>query len=562
MMFNFSSLTALAEVFQTEYLLASAVIAIMNLILILPVTRKFMQIVQQSGYVCKEYFRWLYRRENIYFTRLVMIVMLSVLAYFIVSISLSFIWPQLIVWIAFLLYALFIYLYVKGDFKRKEKSPLVFTARIIRQYLTFALLFFAITFTLVLLSNVFAFFVKDKELLIILRLIIVCVTPLLVPVLVPLATLINKPMENANNQKYVKKCKQKLAENKNLIKIGITGSYGKTSVKEILKVMLCEKYSVLSTPASYNTPMGICKTVKHLNDSYDIFIAEMGARHEGDIKELCDIVPLDYGIISGIVEHHMETFLSLNQIKKTKFELVGGIKKAGAVIITSDNENTLSMKGSCGDVEVVTAGIDLTKNPDVYATDISVSPSGTSFNLCINGEVVPVHTVLLGSHSVSNVCLAAALCLKLGLTVEEICAGISRIRPVKHRLETFVNDRGITIIDDSYNSNVYGTKSALEVFQVFSGRKIILTPGMVELGRIEDFENTELGKRLAKVVDYAILIGSFGAYKIRDGMLSCGFELDNIFMAKDLDEASAHLAKISKPGDVVLFENDLPDKFS
>ncbi len=562
MSFNFSSLTALSEVFQTEYILTCAVIAVMNLILILPVTRKFMQIVQQSGYVCKEYFRWLNRRENIYLTRLVMIVMLSVLAYFIVTISLSFIWTQLIVWIAFILYGLFIYLYVKGDFKRKDKSPLVLTTRIMRQYITFSFLFFIISFFLVLLSNVFAFYVKDKELLITLRLIIVCVTPLLVPVLVPLAALMNKPMENANNKKYVKKCKQKLEDNKKLIKIGITGSYGKTSVKEILKVLLCEKYSVLSTPASYNTPMGICKTVKRLNDDYDIFIAEMGARHEGDIKELCDIVPLDYGIISGIVEHHMETFLSLNQIKKTKFELVGGIKKGGSVIITSDNENTLSMKDSCGGIEVITAGIDLSKNPDVYATDISISPSGTSFNLCVSGQSIPVHTVLLGSHSVSNICLAVALSLKLGLTVEEICAGISRIRPVKHRLETFVNDRGITIIDDSYNSNVYGTKSALEVFQVFNGRKIILTPGMVELGKIEDFENTELGKRLASVVDYAILIGSFGAYKIRDGMLSSGFSLDNIFMAKDLDEATSHLAKISRPGDVVLFENDLPDKFS
>ena len=552
----------LKGLFGAEYVVALVVMSAINLCLSLPIARKFLQIIQQSGYVQSEYLRWLAKKDNVYLLRLFMLSLLSLLAYLIFSIAFSFVesWP--IIFVGFAFYVTFTAIYVKSDFKRKQKAPLVLTRRMTRLVTTFSLLHLIVTFAILLLCNLLAFSIKNNDILVRVRYMPLCLTPLLVPFSVYLAGLVNKPFENARNKKYIDACKRTLEENPSLVKIGITGSYGKTSVKEILKVMLSEKYKVLATPASYNTPMGICKTVKRLNSGYDLFIAEMGARHEGDIRELCDIVKPDYGIVNGIIEHHMETFFNLERIKRTKAELINGVSGKGAVILTCDNENTLGLKEKYPDKGIVLAGVNEAADPEVYASDVKISGNGSEFVLHAFGESIEVSTCLLGKHNVSNICLAAALCKKLGLSMPEIAAGIARVRPIDHRLEVSVTDSGLTVLDDSYNSNISGTIAALEVLSSFEGRKIVLTPGMVELGSTQDYENMRFGKRLASSVDYAILVGTLNSYKIRDGMLECGFPLEKIYIAKDLGEATAHLKKICAPGDVVLFENDLPDKFS
>ena len=561
-MFDYSDTRTVFSVFTGENVTILIFIAAVNVLFMNYLARKFMQIIQQSGYVYADYIKWVRRRDNVYVTRLDMIVMLSVLAYLIYSIALSFVDAAITEPTAFVFYVLFMLLYLRSDFKRKSKSRLRFTARMLRVYLTYSILFSLLSLALLFGVSMLGFLFRENEILLRVKLCVLCLSPLFVQLFVPLANLINGPMERANNLKYVEKCKQKLSSYPDLIRIGVTGSYGKTSVKEILKTILSEKFNVFATPQSYNTPMGICKAVKKLGENVDVFIAEMGARHEGDIKELCDIVRPDHAIINGVIEHHMDTFSNIAQIKRTKAELVRGVKKGGTVVLTVDNEVTLSMKADADGVNVVTAGITIENSPDVYATDIVTSASGSSFMLHVGDGTVSCRTALVGSHNVSNVTLAAALCYRLGLTAEEIAAGIARVQPIKHRLEVMVNDRGVTVIDDSYNSNVSGTKAAIEVIEKFDGRKIIITPGMVELGRIEDAENYELGKRLAGAVDKALLVGNHGAYRIRDGLLSQGFSIDDIYMAKDLSDAIAYYDKISFKGDVVLFENDLPDKFS
>ncbi len=561
-MFNYSDADTVLSVFTAENVIALVFMAVINLMFMNYLARKFMQIIQQSGYVYADYIKWVKRRDNIYVTRIDMIVMLSVLAYLIYSIAFSFLSAEIIAPTAFVFYIVFMLLYIRSDFRRKSKSKLVFTTRLLRIYITYSIIFFVFSMLVLVGCTMLGYLIKGNDILLRVRFCVLCVSPMLVPVFVPLANALNRPMENANNRKYVEKCAKKLADHPDVIKIGITGSYGKTSVKEILNTVLSEKYKVLATPLSYNTPMGICKTVKKLDDSYDVFIAEMGARHEGDIKELCDIVKPDYGIINGVIEHHMDTFFSLAQIKKTKSELIKGVKKGGAVVLTTDNEHTLSMLGESTDVDVILAGLNVEAKPTVYATDVTVDGSGSKFELHIGDKSAKCSTVLLGRHNVSNILLAAALCDRLGMPIESIAAGIARVKPIKHRLEVMKNEKGVVVIDDSYNSNVNGTKAAIEVFNSFSGRKIIITPGMVELGRIEDHENFELGKRLAGAVDIAVLVGNHGAYRIRDGLLSKDFSMDNIYMAKELDDAVAYYQSISKAGDVVLFENDLPDKFS
>ena len=560
-MFDLSYAKTLSEAFTAQNIIIIIVASLMNVALNVYLARKFMQIIQQSGYEVYDYNKWLSRRENVYVTRLFMVVMLSVLAYLVYSIALSFTSVDVVASTAFLFYITFAIGYIRSDFKRKSKCPLVLTPRVLRLYATFALLTFVATALVLIGALTLGYQFKTNEILVRVRFCLVCLTPLLIPVIVPLANAINKPFEKAHNRKYVEKCKDELAAYPDLIKIGITGSYGKTSVKEILRTILSEKYSVLATPQSYNTPMGICKTVKKLDDTYDVFIAEMGARHEGDIKELCEIVKPQLGVINGVIEHHMETFSSLTQIIKTKFELAECID-GGTVFLTTDNENTAQMKYKCGNNEVIMAGVNTEYEPYVYATDVKISKSGSAFTLNIGEKKVECSTLLIGEHNVSNVLLAAAVADKLGLTIEQISAGIARVKPIKHRLEILSNDNGVTVIDDSYNSNVSGTKAALNVFNSFEGRKIVITPGIVELGRIEDRENYLFGKRLAAVVDVAVLIDSPAAYKIRDGLLAEGFPLENIYMAKSLKDGTAFYKKNAKEGDVVLFENDLPDKFS
>ena len=170
--------------------------------------------------------------------------------------------------------------------------------------------------------------------------------------------------------------------------------------------------------------------------------------------------------------------------------------------------------------------------------------------------------MLLGKHSISNICLAAAVAYKIGMSPDEISEGINRISSIGHRLELVRNNKQIVIIDDSYNSNVTGVNAAMEVLDLFEGRKIVLTPGLVELGKIENIANLEFGKTLAKHADKVIIIGKHNAEMLINGLLDGGMERENITFAKNLKRGNEELNAIMKEGDVVLFENDLPDNYN
>ncbi len=562
-MIDYFGVSTFTDIFSTRFLLFAIIASVLNTVLGTFMARKFFQIFQQNGYTQTGYAKWTFKLDNVYITRLGMVVMLSVLAYLLICTAFSFFESSWTAYASFVFYVGFCVSYIVSDFKRKSKSRLVFTSRMIRLYATYALLYFIITALLIFGAQMIGYLAKDNLNFVNIRFGVICLTPLLVPLVIMLAGLVISPYEKAHGRKYVIRCKRTLEEAKSLIKIGITGSFGKTSVKEILKTVLSVKYKVLSTPASYNTPMGICKSVKRYDGTYDVFIAEMGARHEGDIKEVAQIVSPTYSIITGVTNQHLETFSTVENIVNTKYELVDCMRE-GTVVFSTNNINSFAMAQRAKEdarLKVVTAGVLGEIIPSVYADNLECLPTGSSFTLHLGGEEIKVSTVLIGKHNVSNICLAAALAHEIGMTKEEIAEGISLIAPIKHRLEILKNDDGMTVIDDSYNSNVDGTVAALDVFSSFEGRKIIVTPGLVELGRVESLENFRFGRRIAKVVDYAILVGDTNAYKIRDGLLDEGFPLDKIIMVKDLSEGIKSLSKMSKEGDVILFENDLPDKF-
>lgn len=553
-------LGSFSELFSGYTLYLIIGISLINGALLFFASSKFLLVMQQSGYHGKRYFKWLLNPETPYLSRLMLLCLLGLLFFCLLSVCfLSVVGNTITSYMGFLSYVLFVSLYIDSERNVNAKLPLKKTKRLVRLCITYEIILTLLTFGIIVLVNFIAYSIGD-EVVGVLRYAPICLIPLLSPYVLFLAYLINEPFENAIKKHIVLKATAKL-DSADVIKIGITGSFGKTSVKEILNTVLSQKFRVLSTPNSFNTPMGIALTVKGLDSTHDIFIAEMGARNKGDIKELADMIKPSVAVLTGINNQHLESFGSIETIKNTKFELFEGLTENGVGFFSSESEGAKELFNRFNG-EKYSAGINKEGN-FAYATDITTDERGMSFNLHINGEqAVKCCTVLLGRHSVSNICLAAAVAYKIGLTPEEIAMGVNRIPALKHRLELLPNNKNIVIIDDSYNSNEDGIRAAMDVLDTFSGRKIVLTPGLVELGKMENVVNLEFGKTLARHADLVIVIGKHNAEMLISGLTDGGFNKENILFAKSLNKANVLLNGIVKEGDVVLFENDLPDNYN
>lgn len=405
------------------------------------------------------------------------------------------------------------------------------------------------------------------------------------PVVLALAAFIAYPTETMINDHYINSARWKIIRPKysHLIRIGITGSYGKTSTKFILKTILSEKYNVLATPESYNTTMGNVKIIRNeLKPEHQVFISEMGARYPGDIRKICDFVYPQIGIITSIGPQHLETFKTIENVAKTKSELLR------ALPIKGKSENLAQMYSSLNDKSfkkdsAIFLPVDgafcselykneknrnkfsysvSDKSASVYAKNIKMSSEGCEFTAVTPKGDIKCVSKLLGELNIQNILGAIAIAIYLDLSKEQIARGVSKIEPIAHRLQILPSNNGTIVIDDAFNSNPVGSKMALDVLKEFKGRKIVITPGMVELGEKEEFYNNEFGKHMAKCTDIAILVGVKRSKPIEKGLLDAGFDSMNIYVVPDLDAATKKLAEITNVGDVVLFENDLPDNYN
>lgn len=552
--------TEFSDLFTTNQVIVYLLISLFNGLILFFSSMKFLLVLQQCGYHGTRYFRWLGNKDTPYLRRLMLLCLLALLFFCVLNTCFEpILQPTFASYFGFLSYLLFSITYIKTESSINAKVPLKKTRRLVRLCITYAIFLSAVTFGFIVLVNYLAFIIGD-EVVALLRYALLCGLPILTPYILFLAYCFNEPYEEVSRRRYLRIANRKLSKT-DVLKIGITGSYAKTSVKEILKTVLSQKYRVLATPESYNTPLGIALTVRHLDSSHDIFLAEMGARSKGDIKELAKLVKPKYGVLTGINNQHLETFGSIENIKQTKYELFENLAENGIGFFSSDSSNTVELYGQYGG-EKYLAGVAGEDN-FVTAVDIKTDVKGMSFTLVIKGEKpVKCNTVLLGTHSVKNICLAAAVAYKVGLTPKEISQGINRIQSIGHRLELMPNNKNIVIIDDSYNSNVDGVNAAMEVLDNFKGRKIVLTPGLVELGKIENVANLELGKTLAKHADIVIVIGTHNAEMIINGLKEGGMDLENIKFAKTLNKGNELLNGIMRESDVVLFENDLPDNYN
>ncbi len=503
-----------------------------------------MHMFQLNSYRIERYFRFLKTKRqnllNIGFVMFCIIIFSTSLLYtFIIEFQEIYI---LLIWFAVVLIRT-IPLYMK---KEKTKKPLVYTMRVNRMFFVIALVYL-IGILLLIKSPICVFAVTMGM--------------LLVPFILLLGNLILKPVELYLKRYYYKDAKKILTEHKDLIKIGITGSYGKTSTKFILETILSQQFITLVTPHSYNTTLGVIITVrKKLNCSTEIFIAEMGAKQTNDIKEICDLVIPDYGMITAVGPQHLETFGSLSNVINTKFEMMEAIKDKGKGFVNGDSVNIQEGMKRFNQVDYVSYGSNEYNN--VRVENVSSTIHGSTFTVISNKGKQEFRTKLLGMHNILNITGAISVAQELGMSYEKIAIGVKEIKPITHRLE-LKRQGNYFILDDAFNANPTGAKCALEVLSQFeSGKKIIMTPGMIELGNMDKEVHYEFGKQIAATCDYIILIGEKKTIDIYRGLQDTNYNMSNVEVLKSVYEGFASINKIIQKGDVVLIENDLPDNFN
>lgn len=376
-----------------------------------------------------------------------------------------------------------------------------------------------------------------------------------------ISNFINKPIEKSIGNYYINDAKKILKSMPNLKIIGVTGSYGKTSVKNFLEKTLGAKYEVLITPRNFNTTMGVVRTIReNLKPTHQIFVCEMGAKNIGDIKEICDLVHPDMGIITAIGPQHLDTFKSINNIIKTKFELYDAVNaKGGVTFLNADNEYIAQ---NIDRENVITYGVNNDKL-DYNSYNLVSSSRGLAFNIKDkdNGEEVVYRTKLIGKHNVENITGAIAVANYLDVPLKKMVKHVREIKSVDHRLQ--IIPRGnLTIIDDAYNSNPISSKAAIDTLAEFPGTKIVVTPGMIELGEDEEKYNHEFGKYMANVCDYIVVVGEQNSEAIISGAKENGYDEKNIIKVKSPQEGMEAISKKNILGEVVvLLENDLPDNY-
>lgn len=451
--------------------------------------------------------------------------------------------------------------------KANYKKPLVYTARVKRLLFTLGLLVFIIlslTFISVIYPlNRFSlsswFFFRYNA--------FILLYSVLTPIFILIANLINAPVEKLVRYIYFVKAKVKLQKSQ-VSSIGITGSFGKTSTKFFLASVLNSKYKTLTTPSSFNTPMGISKVLNgEMLDGYKYFTAEMGADHVGDIKELCNLVQPKAGIITAVGIQHLETFGTPENILKTKLELFDAIPESGFGIYNYDCKmlrDGIAEQSYKFPLYSYSMEPQNFSNVDLYAKDIIQDYNGLAFSACFkDGRILNIKTGLLGRHNVLNLLAVILAAWKNGMSDKEIEFGMRSVEAVDHRLKRIDSGNGVLVLDDAFNSNYNGAIEAVNVLnEIGTNKKIVVTPGFVELGDMEVEQNRNFGSYMASKIDYAILVGGGKSMSIRDGLLDKGFAFDHIFQVDSLSDAQNVLAKILTVGDVVLFENDLPDVYS
>lgn len=345
---------------------------------------------------------------------------------------------------------------------------------------------------------------------------------------VAVANWLLQPYEKLVQKHFLRRAQRILHQRPDLIKIGITGSYGKTSVKNILAELLRVKYRVVVSPASFNTPMGFARTVnENLTADTQVLIMEMGARRVGEIREMCQLVQPQHGIITSIGACHLATFGDIATVAQTKAELFASLPEDGIAVTDGDNPWCQKLK-----------------HPQLILVRATEQPA--------------IKTSLLGAHQQKNLQMAAALARQLGIGNDEIARVAANLQPTPHRLERIVAPNGIIIFDDSYNANPTSAQSALEVIRQYPTRKVVQTPGFVEQGTNTAAAHAQFCAQIKTVADVVIVVGSVNRTYFEQGL--AGWSGDVVYVS-NREDAKKQYPHWLKSGDILLIINDLPEQY-
>lgn len=508
--------------------------------------------LQQNSYRPERYMRWLRESGDTTTAR-------RLVAVFLILLGLCRFGSAMFATICFSCFAIYCSAYLGS---RKYKKPLAFTHRVKRIMIVLGILSLAVVAVALVLSLNGCFgepaplYAASVTLVILYAIshgMLLCTVWCL------------KPVEKSINRKFIQRATDRLASMKDLRIIGITGSYGKTSTKHYLYRILSEHFETLMTPGSFNTTLGVVRTINEkLRPYHEVFIVEMGAKQKGDIAEICDIVHPEAGIITSVGPQHLETFGSIEKVCETKFELADSLPREGTVILNNDCpliagreiDNCNTIRYSCSATNDAACSY--------VARDIRFSPRGTDFTLdCADGTSLELSTMLLGKHNIENLVAAIAAARLMGVPDSKIRYAVAHIEPVEHRLSKSRLGDGVLLIDDAFNSNPSGALMAVEVLASFKDcKRFILTPGMIELGDEQDQRNEIFGRQIAEhAIDCAVVIGHYNRDSIVRGLKAGGLDEGSIKCFDTFNEAFKWVMTQAKNGDVVLLENDLPDTF-
>ncbi|SFZ98039.1 UDP-N-acetylmuramoylalanyl-D-glutamyl-2,6-diaminopimelate--D-alanyl-D-alanine ligase [hydrothermal vent metagenome] len=410
------------------------------------------------------------------------------------------------------------YLALLYNWYRGLDKPLVWTGRVKRFYAVMALFGLLITVSL----NHFT---------------------IVIPII--LAYFISLFIEKMLFNGFKKQAQKKIEDMKDLKVVGITASYGKTSIKNYVEHLLASKYKTYATPRSVNTLGGIMKDINDdLPEDTEVYVVEMGARGEGDIAEISTFVNPHYVVVGKIGPAHIEYFKTLENIRNTKMEILQTSRLAtawiheSAMVKAEENIHTFGEVTNLDMKSVLPA-------PKYIISDVEATLDGTSFTL----DGIRYTANILGAFNAMNLAAAVLVAKELGLNDDEIQKGLSSLKSVDHRLQR-IDAGGKVILDDSFNGNIDGTMASFELSSTYSGRKVVITPGLVE---VDDELNIEVAKRANEVFDLVVVTGDLNYAIFKEYV-----DAEKLVKLSAKSEMESMLVEQTMPGDLILFANDAP----
>lgn len=354
------------------------------------------------------------------------------------------------------------------------------------------------------------------------------------------------------------KALQKIATYKremyNIPVVGITGSVGKTSTKDIIASVMSKKFNVLKTQGNYNNQIGLPLTVLGLKE-HDAMVVEMGMNQKGEISNLAKIAKPTVAVITNVGTAHIGNLGSRENILKAKLEILDGLEENGTLVINNDNDmlNKWNKENTNKNFKVITYGIE--NKSDIMPYDIVLSENGSTYKIDLDGKTYNVSVSVGGNHFVLNSLCAIAIGRLFNIEMQDILDGIAKFELTKRRMQVEKNKDGITIINDCYNANYDSMKAALEYLgKINANKKIAVLGDMLELGEYSKELHEKVGEEVAKnKIDILITVGEL-AKDIAKKSMENGLKAENVFVCTNNSEAVKNIKMQANKGDAVLIK--------